>query len=488
MDVKPSNILLTADGQPMLLDFHLAREPIPSGELPADGVGGTPGYMSPEQERRGSGDRFAGRRALPAVDARSDLYSLGRVLAEMLAAEPRPSGRAGRRNPGDSCPRCRRDSRTLIRKCLATDPNDPLSRRGGARRRPEAPHGGPALCGRLEPEPARAMAQVVPPPALRVVPGEDLLVAAVRGRDDRGPDLGGRSSRRAFARAAQALEEGRVLLGSPRLSPGGAGVDARRGLHRGASRRRTAVAGIGRRAPLDRPPGGGRPPPPARRSPALRRIGRQPPRPVGQGVVERHCRALWESRRSLLERPGTPLDPQLEQRLRDDLLDLAVIGSNLRVRLETDPKKAGEAHRAALALLDEAEATVRPEPRPLPRAAGARRRAGSLEHGRRRRPLTPLGYRLERPGNTTPPAASCSPPAISHRPRRPSSKPSPSGPRTSGRISIRACAPSASAATRTPQARSASASRWPPIGPSASTTARLAHAALGHTAEAVARL
>ena len=50
MDVKPSNILLTADGQPMLLDFHLARGPIaidgPSGE----GVGGTPGYMSPEQQ------------------------------------------------------------------------------------------------------------------------------------------------------------------------------------------------------------------------------------------------------------------------------------------------------------------------------------------------------------------------------------------------------------------------------------------------------
>jgi hypothetical protein len=49
MDVKPSNILLTADGQPMLLDFHLAREPIPKGTAPAEGVGGTPGYMSPEQ-------------------------------------------------------------------------------------------------------------------------------------------------------------------------------------------------------------------------------------------------------------------------------------------------------------------------------------------------------------------------------------------------------------------------------------------------------
>ena len=102
--------------------------------------------------------------------------------------------------------------------------------------------------------------------------------------------------------------------------------------------------------------------------------------------VERHCRALWESRRSLLERPGTPLDPQLEQRLRDDLLDLAVIGSNLRVRLETDPKKAGEAHRAGPRAPRRSRGVVRPEPRPLPRAAGARHRSGPLEHGRRRRP------------------------------------------------------------------------------------------------------
>jgi eukaryotic-like serine/threonine-protein kinase len=42
--------------------------------------------------------------------------------------------------------------------------------------------------------------------------------------------------------------------------------------------------------------------------------------------------------------------------LRDDLLDLAVIGSNLRVALEPDPTKAGAARRASLRLLDEAEA------------------------------------------------------------------------------------------------------------------------------------
>ncbi|MHC5540562.1 protein kinase domain-containing protein, partial [Singulisphaera rosea] len=41
MDVKPSNVLITADGQPMLLDFHLARPPIGPGDRLVDRLGGT---------------------------------------------------------------------------------------------------------------------------------------------------------------------------------------------------------------------------------------------------------------------------------------------------------------------------------------------------------------------------------------------------------------------------------------------------------------
>jgi len=71
-DVKPSNILLTADGRPQLMDFGIAY--VVSGpRLTRTGVGiGTPEYMSPEQGQ--------GR----PVDARSDIYSLGVVLYEML--------------------------------------------------------------------------------------------------------------------------------------------------------------------------------------------------------------------------------------------------------------------------------------------------------------------------------------------------------------------------------------------------------------------
>lgn len=74
-DVKPGNILVTEGGAPMLTDFGIARllESEESQTLTATGVGvGTPEYMSPEQ---GMGRE---------VDGRSDIYSLGVVLYELI--------------------------------------------------------------------------------------------------------------------------------------------------------------------------------------------------------------------------------------------------------------------------------------------------------------------------------------------------------------------------------------------------------------------
>ena len=81
-DIKPENILLTADGDTLVADFGIARALGGEDGLTQTGMAiGTPAYMSPEQA---SGEK--------AIDARTDVYSLGAVLYEMLAGEPPYTG------------------------------------------------------------------------------------------------------------------------------------------------------------------------------------------------------------------------------------------------------------------------------------------------------------------------------------------------------------------------------------------------------------
>jgi serine/threonine-protein kinase PpkA len=75
-DLKPSNILFRADGRPVIVDFGLAKDLGVNSTLTIAGkLLATPRYMSPEQ--------CMGK----PVDQRSDLYSLGVVVYEMLAGK-----------------------------------------------------------------------------------------------------------------------------------------------------------------------------------------------------------------------------------------------------------------------------------------------------------------------------------------------------------------------------------------------------------------
>ena len=86
LDLKPSNVLIAADGQPMVLDFHLARRRIAAREAAPEWFGGTAGYMSPEQCSAFEAAR-RGQSVPEGVDERSDVYSLGAVLHVALGGD-----------------------------------------------------------------------------------------------------------------------------------------------------------------------------------------------------------------------------------------------------------------------------------------------------------------------------------------------------------------------------------------------------------------
>ncbi len=132
-DLKPANVLLTDEGQPMLLDFSVAEDTKHRKAAAIGHVGGTLNYMAPEHL-----EAFQG--AERAVDARSDLYSLGIILFELLTRrEPFPvlSGTLREVLPGllearKAAPpylRCWNKSispavESIVRHCLEPNPAD----------------------------------------------------------------------------------------------------------------------------------------------------------------------------------------------------------------------------------------------------------------------------------------------------------------------------------------------------------------------------
>jgi len=146
-DLKPANILVGADLEPKLVDFGLALDLDARARLSRVGeVAGTPGYLSPEQA--------AGERQL---DARSDVFSLGAVLYEMLA------GQAPFQGP---------DTADLLRRIREEDPALPR------RIDPAIPRDLQNICLKaLEKEPARryASAREMAADLRRYLAGEAVL-------------------------------------------------------------------------------------------------------------------------------------------------------------------------------------------------------------------------------------------------------------------------------------------------------------------------
>lgn len=119
-DIKPSNVLIAADGQPLLLDFHLAQPALVAGTLSVPWLGGTPDYMAPEQEA--ALDAMDRGEPIPQrVDGQADVFALGLLLCEALGGQhPPPEENPGRwvrrRNSHVSGALC-----DLVAKCMARD-------------------------------------------------------------------------------------------------------------------------------------------------------------------------------------------------------------------------------------------------------------------------------------------------------------------------------------------------------------------------------
>jgi WD40 repeat protein/tRNA A-37 threonylcarbamoyl transferase component Bud32 len=127
-DLKPGNILMDGDGQPLVTDFGLAKRLDQGGSLAPSGIVGTAAYMPPEQA--------AARR--DAQSTAADVYGLGAILYEMLTGRPPFQGANEFETllqvlerepvpPRSLQPTVHRDLETICLKCLRKEPRQRYS-------------------------------------------------------------------------------------------------------------------------------------------------------------------------------------------------------------------------------------------------------------------------------------------------------------------------------------------------------------------------
>jgi serine/threonine protein kinase/Tfp pilus assembly protein PilF len=350
LDLKPSNLLLTADGQPMLLDFHLARQPLAAGARVLDRLGGTPAYMSPEQ-RRAWRAVLEGQPLAVAVDARSDVYSLALVLAEALGGGPKGA-------KPDRAPLAERNLqhlpsglRDILTRALKEDPTD---------RYPDAAAFAEDIRRHLTDRPLVGVRNRSPverwvkwrhrrPHALWVGGAilATVMVLAVAGQ------LAWNMDHHRCTEAETALDVARRHLARSEYSEAAASFEHGAALLRNCYTGQEMLAEVRRGRQV------------AARGQAVRELDARTRRlrfaydndsisPEVLRSLERFCQETWSQRSFLVNAEAAPLSADEEAQLRTDLLDIAVLWSDLRSRL-ANAGDVDQERRQALAVLREAE-------------------------------------------------------------------------------------------------------------------------------------